>query len=47
VVEVTSTHGAGDCFVGVLAAQLAKGSELSTACHNANQAAALYVSRAP
>ncbi len=44
-VQVTSTHGAGDCFVGVLAAELAKGTSLVAACHVANAQAALYVSR--
>ncbi|MGB8819344.1 MAG: ribokinase [Rhizobiaceae bacterium] len=44
-VTVTSTHGAGDCFVGVLAAQLAAGASLIDACQFANRAAAAYVSR--
>jgi ribokinase len=44
-VHVTSTHGAGDCFVGVLAAELAKGTSLVSACHLANAQAALHVSR--
>ena len=44
-VEVTSTHGAGDCFVGVLAAQIASGASLIDACHAANSAAAAHVSR--
>ena len=44
-VHVKSTHGAGDCFVGVLAAELAKGTSLVAACHVANAQAALYVSR--
>ena len=44
-VKVTSTHGAGDCFVGVLAAELAKGATLTAACTVANQAAAAFVSR--
>ena len=44
-VNVTSTHGAGDCFVGVLAAELAKGVKLIEACHMANKAAAVFVSR--
>ena len=43
--KVTSTHGAGDCFVGVLAAELAKGAALVRACHTANQSAAAFVSR--
>lgn len=44
-VRVTSTHGAGDCFVGVLAAQLACGQSLIAACKLANQHAAAFVSR--
>jgi ribokinase len=44
-VKVTSTHGAGDCFVGTLAAQLASGLSLHDACHTANKRAAEFVSR--
>ncbi len=44
-VEVTSTHGAGDCFVGVLAARLAAGDSLVEGCREANQCAAEFVSR--
>jgi ribokinase len=44
-VKVTSTHGAGDCFVGTLAAQLASGVPLLDACHSANSRAAAFVSR--
>jgi ribokinase len=44
-VTVTSTHGAGDCFVGVLAAELAAGHDLIAACRVANQTAAAFVSR--
>jgi ribokinase len=44
-VKVTSTHGAGDCFVGMLAAQLARDHDLIEACHAANRAAAAHVSR--
>lgn len=44
-VRVTSTHGAGDCFVGVLAAEFAKGSSVGAACAAANQRAAEHVSR--
>ena len=44
-VEVTSTHGAGDCFVGVLAARLAAGDSLVDGCRSANQWAAEHVSR--
>jgi ribokinase len=44
-VDVTSTHGAGDCFVGTLAAQLANGTGLMQACRAANYRAAEFVSR--
>ena len=44
-VKVTSTHGAGDCFVGVLAARLSGGASLIDACHMANAEAAAFVSR--
>lgn len=44
-VTVTSTHGAGDCFVGVLAERLSTGASLIEACLTANQKAADYVSR--
>jgi ribokinase len=44
-VKVSSTHGAGDCFVGVLAAELARGSALIDACRTANDCAAAFVSR--
>ena len=40
---VKSTHGAGDCFIGVLAHELSKGTELYGACTLANQSAAKYV----
>ncbi len=43
-VKVSSTHGAGDCFVGTLAAQLAAGLNLVDACRDANKAAAAFVS---
>jgi ribokinase len=43
-VKVVSTHGAGDCFVGVLAAQLASGATLIEACRTANSRAAAFVS---
>jgi ribokinase len=42
-VEVKSTHGAGDCFVGALAAHLAAGHSLVAACNMANAAAAKHV----
>jgi ribokinase len=44
-VRVTSTHGAGDCFVGALCTQLAKGASLLDACQVANQTAAAFVSQ--
>jgi ribokinase len=44
-VTVTSTHGAGDCFVGSLAAELAKGADIEQACRIANHRAAEFVSR--
>ncbi len=43
-VAVVSTHGAGDCFTGTLAAGLALGQSLVDACHAASDAAALHVS---
>lgn len=43
-ITVVSTHGAGDEFVGVLAADLARGSPLPEALDAANRAAALLVS---
>jgi ribokinase len=45
-VEVVSTHGAGDCFVGTLAARLAAGGTLEAACRSASLAAARHVSTA-
>lgn len=41
---VRSSHGAGDCFCGALAARLALGESLETACQFASAAAALHVS---
>lgn len=43
-VKLVSTHGAGDEFTGVLAAELAKGSEIAVAIDAANRAAAAFVS---
>jgi ribokinase len=43
-VPVVSTHGAGDMFVGALAARLADGESLAAAIAFAQEAAALYVS---
>lgn len=45
-VDVVSSHGAGDCFIGTLAAALAGGAELRAACDRAAEAAARHVSRA-
>lgn len=42
-VRVHSTHGAGDCFTGTLAAALAKGAALEEACQRASDAAAAHV----
>ena len=43
-VKVASTHGAGDCFVGTLAARLAAGDTLQVALSAANEEAARLVS---
>ena len=42
-----SSHGAGDCFCGALAARLALGEHLERACEFAGMAAALYVAATP
>lgn len=42
-VEVVSTHGAGDCFVGALAAAVARGVEVFEAVSVAVEAAARFV----
>ena len=44
-VEAISTHGAGDCFTGTLAAALARGAGLREACLAASEAAADHVAR--
>ncbi len=44
-VEAVDTTGAGDCFVGALAAQLAAGKSLHDALHYANAAASICVQR--
>ncbi|KJV25562.1 PfkB family carbohydrate kinase [Pantoea sp. SM3] len=44
-VTLISTHGAGDCFVGVLSQALMSGFSLLGAAEKANQAAAEHVSR--
>jgi ribokinase len=43
-VNLVSTHGAGDCFIGSLAARLADGADLEEAARYANATAALRVS---
>lgn len=43
-IKVESTHGAGDEFIGMLAAQMAQGAPLDVALGEANKAAALLVS---
>src|SRR5205085_8926583 len=45
VVNAVDTTGAGDCFVGALAAQLAEGVALRTALAFANAAASISVQR--
>ncbi|HVP98493.1 MAG TPA: PfkB family carbohydrate kinase [Roseiarcus sp.] len=45
-VRVASAHGAGDCFVGTLAAALARGAALVDACRLASDAAADHVAGA-
>ena len=44
-VKLISTHGAGDCFTGTLAARLCFGDSLFEAAKAANQAAGEHVSR--
>jgi ribokinase len=46
-VKPVSTHGAGDCFMGALAARLAKGEPLAAACEFANAAAGQFVAAPP
>jgi ribokinase len=43
-VTLVSTHGAGDCFIGALAVQLARGADIVEAARYANAQAALHVS---
>ncbi len=43
-VKLVSTHGAGDEFIGVLAAEIANGEALDVAVTRANEAAAILVS---
>ncbi len=42
-VTVVSSHGAGDCFTGTLAAALARGADLRAACEAGAKAAAAHV----
>ncbi len=44
-VKAVDTTGAGDCFVGALAAQLAGGKTIRDALHYANVAASICVQR--
>jgi ribokinase len=44
-VRAVDTTGAGDCFVGALAAELLRGGDLAAAAHFANRAAAISVTR--
>lgn len=43
-VKLVSTHGAGDEFIGALAAELARGATLERAVRSGNEAAARLVS---
>ncbi|QUX92997.1 ribokinase [Marinomonas sp. A3A] len=43
-IQLISTHGAGDCFMGVLCSALANDVELTEAISRANKAAAIHVS---
>ena len=43
-VKLVSSHGAGDCFCGTLAARLAAGDDLGFACRFASAAAGRFVS---
>jgi ribokinase len=45
-VNVVSTHGAGDCFLGALASRLADGDAVVDACRFANGVAGIFVSTA-
>jgi len=45
IVKAVDTTGAGDCFVGALAAQLAQGAPLRDALGYANMAASICVQR--
>ena len=43
-VKLISSHGAGDCFCGALAARLAAGEAIEAVCHFATEAAGRFVS---
>ena len=44
-VELVSTHGAGDCFMGMFCASMINGCTLEESVSKANKAAAIHVSR--
>lgn len=44
-VELVSTHGAGDCFMGMFCASMMNGCSLEESVSKANKAAAIHVSR--
>lgn len=46
-VTLVSSHGAGDCFCGALAARLAAGDGIEAACRFATEAAGRFVSTVP
>lgn len=46
-VKMISSHGAGDCFCGALAARLAAGDGIEDACRFATEAAGRFVSAVP
>lgn len=46
-VTMVSSHGAGDCFCGALAARIAAGDGVEAACHFANDTAGRFVSAPP
>lgn len=46
-ITLVSTHGAGDCFMGMLCTSLLNGNTLADAVAKANRAAAEHVSRKP
>lgn len=44
-VDLVSTHGAGDCFMGMFCASMINSSTLEESVSKANKAAAIHVSR--